>query len=130
MAAPAGAPTRLKVSVFGCPLTRSGSATVGVNVRVAPGTAVAVAGTVRVGATFTSRTVSVTGASVALNPSDTRTEKENVFVPWASVGVEVKAPVTGSMAAPAGAPTRANRRLAGSSSGSVAAAVNEYGASS
>src|SRR4029079_8111160 len=117
MPAPAGAPARENVSAWA---GTSGSVAVAVNVRVAPGTAAAAAGTVNTGAAFISRTVSVTGASVEVTPSDTRTVKPYSAGPWASAGVQVNAPVAGSMPAPAGAPTRLNVSDWVGRSGSVA----------
>src|SRR5262249_15637396 len=83
-----------------------------------------------VGATFTSFTVAVIGASVFITPSDTRTEKLNDPGPCASLGVHVKAPVVGSIEAPAGAPTRLNVNVWAGRSGSVAVAVKVRAVSS
>src|SRR5262249_11107721 len=89
MPGPAGAGSNEKVSVLA---GRSGSVAVAVNVnRLASSTVVRAGTPDRVGATFTSFTVTVIGASVLPIPSDTRTEKLNEPGPWSSVGVQVNA---------------------------------------
>src|SRR5438105_1630504 len=123
MAAPAGAPTRLKVSVFA---GRSGSVAPAVKVDGLPALTVVPPGTPNTGGRFTSLTVTVTGFSserLGVPLSVTRTLKVNVPGPWASVGVQVNTPVTGSMAAPLGAPTRLKVSVLAGMSGSVAVAV-------
>src|SRR5690349_5916368 len=109
MTALAGAPTRLNVRAFGSPLIRSGSVAVAVNPTGVPGAVVRVAGAPpSAGAVLTSPTRTVIGRSTVVGPSVSRTTNANVPGPWSSVGVHANAPVTGSMLAPAGAPTRPN----------------------
>src|SRR6266850_3033037 len=71
-----------------------------------------------------------TSASLAARPSDTRTLKAYgaPHPPWASVGVQENWPVTGWIAAPAGAPTSAYVSVALSTS--LACARKVYGISS
>src|SRR5688572_27834914 len=105
MKAVGGAPTRLYVRAFPRPFNRSGSVAAAVKVTTAPGTVSTIAGTpAREGASFNSRTKTVTGRSVSPTPSDTRTTNCTATGPWISVGVQANAPVAGSMTAPAGAP--------------------------
>ncbi len=80
------------------------------------------------GAMLTSVTVTVT-VSVSRTvvpapsgPSPTTTSKVCVPGPWASVGVQAKAPVSASIVAPAGSPASPNTSV--DESRSVAAAVN------
>src|SRR5262245_9666997 len=74
MAAPAGAPSSENVSVLA---GMSGSVAVAVNVsRLASWTVVRAGTPDRVGATLTSLTVMVIGASALATPSDTRTVNE------------------------------------------------------
>src|SRR5262245_2879292 len=82
------------------------------------------------GATLTSLTVTVIAASVFATPSDTRTEKLYDPGPWASVGVQEKAPVDELIDAPVGAPTKLNVNVWAGMSGSVAVAVKVNAVSS
>src|SRR5262245_38236186 len=128
MLAPAGAPTRLKVGVLA---GRSESFQPAVKVSVLPSSIDAVTGTpVSVGSLLTSRTCSVTGASVWSMPSLTRTIKLWSPGPWASLGVQVKTPVEGLIEALAGAFTREKVKPWAGTSASVALAVKLYGDSS
>ena len=124
--APAGAPaSRLNVSVLS---GRSVSLAVAANVNSTPSsTAWSPIGS-STGARFTSLTaiVIVSKSSKAGVPlSVTRTVTLNVPGPSASVGVQLKTPVCGSIVAPAGAPaSRVNVSVSSGRSGSLAAAVN------
>src|SRR5690349_12734355 len=123
MSAPAGAPTSENVSVCG---GRSPSLAAAVNVYAASAGMVAVAGTPgRAGATVASGTVSVTAASVSAVPSETRTVSGYLPGPWASVGVQLNAPLVASIDAPGGGvPASENVNVCAGTSGSVAVAVN------
>src|SRR5205823_4588847 len=72
-------------------------------------------------------TLNVRAVLIAGEPSSvTRTVRVKVFGPWASVGVQVNMPVTGSIPAPAGAPgSRLKVNALAGRSGSGAAAVKE-----
>src|SRR5262245_12170325 len=121
MAAPAGAPSSENVSVWA---GRSGSVAVAVNVsRLASWTVVNAGTPLNVGATLTSFTVTVIGASALAIPSETRTLNVTVPSSSSSVGVQVNAPVDGLMLAPDGAPTRLNVSVWAGRSGSVLVAV-------
>src|SRR5258708_16892188 len=84
------------------------------------------------GATLTSFTVMVivfSSKRLGEPLSVTRTVTGKLPGPWASVGVQVKAPVAGSMLAPAGAPLRLKVRVLAGRSGSVAVAGERRGGS-
>ena len=128
MAAPAGALLpRVKVRVLA---GRSGSVAVAVNASGDPSfTAWSPTGS-RVGAWLVSVTVTVMVSLsdlVGVPLSVTTTSK--VWGPcWVSLGVQVKTPLTGSMAAPAGALRRREKvRVLAGRSGSVAVAVKVRG---
>src|SRR5438552_13701793 len=99
-------------------------------VSVSPSETVWLVPTMSAGLWLTSVTATRTSASVAARPSDTRTLKAYGVPnpPCASVGVQEKWPVVGSIAAPAGAPTSEKVRVGPSTS--LACATNVYGASS
>src|SRR5262249_62059059 len=93
-------PTKLNVNVWA---GMSGSVAVAVKVNAVSSSIVADDGTPEmVGATLTSLTVTEIAASVFATPSDTRTEKLYEPGPWASVGVQVNAPLVASIDAPLG----------------------------
>src|SRR5262245_39167744 len=126
MLAPAGAPTSENVSVSG---GRSGSVAMAVNVYGASSGIVALAGTPAIaGARFTSVTCTTTvweSASAGVPSSNTRTVTLWSAGPSASPGVQEKAPVPGSMLAPAGAPAPSeNVSPCAGRFASVAVAVN------
>src|SRR5262245_1815950 len=126
MAAPEGAPTRENVTVWA---GVSASVAVAVNVYGTSSGMVTVAGTPpTTGARFTSFTwmeIVVVSASGGVPLSVTRTVAVKSPGPCDSVGVQVKTPVPGSIAAPAGAPASSeNVNDWAGRSASLAVAVN------
>ncbi len=120
MLAPSGAPTRLKVRVLA-----GKSASVAVAVKLSAVSSATVLSPIapRTGATLTSPIVTVIVSHTVNVPSLTQTSNVYVPGPCASVGVQVNAPVAGSMLAPVGAPTRLKVRVLAGRSASVAVAV-------
>src|SRR5713101_4843348 len=105
---PAGAPApRLKVRICG---GRSGSLTTLVKVSNCPAATVLLAMGESTGGELTSLTTMLkrcVALKLGLPLSNTRTRMLLLLGPWASLGVQLKMPVTGSTVAPLGAETMA-----------------------
>src|SRR5260370_1268624 len=104
----------------------SGSVAELVTVKVVSSLIVCVGGTVKVGALFTSLTMTVkllASLSGGIPLSVTRTVMTLVLGPCASVGVQVSTPVAESSVIPFGAATKENVRVFAGISGSVAVLV-------
>ncbi len=132
IAAPGGAPaSNDQLRVF---TGTSESVAVTVNASVTISLTVLLPGLVTVGVAFTSFTVTVITSkslSVGVPLSVARIVMGSVPGPWASVGVQEKAPVEALIAAPAGNPaSRENVSVLAGRSGSAAVAVNASASSS
>src|SRR5262245_20701908 len=123
MAAPAGGEIRLNVSVLA---GRSGSLAVAVSVKVLPSLTIWLAMAPSTGGLFTSLAVTKKLlVSLKLGEPLSLTRKVIVVVPeaWFGLGVQVKIPVDGSIAAPAGGLTKLKVRVLVGRSVSVAVLV-------
>ena len=125
IAAPVGAPeSKLNVRLLA---GRSASLAVAVKLSSTPSSTVWLPIGSSTGATLSSPTVMVIvseSSSAGVPSSVTRTVTSNVPGPSASLGVQLNAPVVGSIAAPVGAPeSKLNVRLLAGTSASLAVAV-------